>query len=274
MHRNLSTSLGLLLLVICVLSSTWVYAEERDGLVVWRLEAKTGVSENDIDSLTGIISAEVEKQSGKKVISETDIQTILRGEETKQNCGAESDNCIAEIGAALGVPEVVAGDLGRVGGIYVLNLRRINVRTAEVIKRISRQVEGSLTDLVKIVPQAAADLFGNKTDSGVSQGEMSVYEKAAYGTFFSGLGVTVIGFVGMSQMKAAKDDGDKSSFNGWKGATIACWTIGGAAMVTGAALWIVDAVKKKNGEPNEPEPVSFGIAPQKDGVAASLLVRW
>jgi hypothetical protein len=81
---------------------------EDGGIMVWRLEVKTGVSENDIDSLSGIITAEVERLSGRKVIAEADILTILRGEKVRQQCGVQESGCLAEIGAALGVPEVVA----------------------------------------------------------------------------------------------------------------------------------------------------------------------
>ena len=268
-----SNGMILLAIILLVMVPDFAYAA-GDGIVVWRLEAKTGVSENDIDSLSGIISAEVEKQSGLKVISEADIQTILKGEEKKQKCGVENDSCIAEIGAAIGVPEAVAGDLGRVGTIWVLNLRRINVRNADVLKRVSHQMEGDLTALVRIVPKAAAELFDREIkNSTLASTELNTLEKAAYGTFFSGLGLTVFGFVGMSQMKEAKDSGDKGSFDSWKGATIACWTIGGAAMVTGAALWIFDAVQKKNSQSGS-EQVSWGVMPQKDGFAASFLVRW
>ena len=153
-----------------VLASASARAEEpskekpkvRTGIVVWRLEKKAGVTDNDIDSISGYIASEVEKHSGLRVISEADIQTIFKGEERKQQCGADSSSCIAEVGAALGVPEVVAGDLGRVGDYWMLNLRRINVRNAEVTKRASRNVEGSINSLVKVLPGAVAELFGKE----------------------------------------------------------------------------------------------------------------
>ena len=133
--------------------------ESGEAIVVWRLEAKRGVDDKDIDSISGFLAAEVERLSGRKVISEADIQTIVRGEETKQRCGVNDTSCIVEIGSALGVPEAISGDLGRVGSFWMLNLRRINVRKADVIKRSSRQIEGSIDDLIRAMPGAIADLF-------------------------------------------------------------------------------------------------------------------
>ena len=128
--------------------------------MVWQLEAKTGVSDNDITSISGLLTSKVENYSGRKVVSEADIQTILKGEEQKQRCGVDGTSCIAEIGAALGVPEAVSGDVGRVGTIWVLNLRRINIRTSEVIGRTTRQMDGDIDDMMLVIPGAVAEIFG------------------------------------------------------------------------------------------------------------------
>ena len=145
-----------------VSGSAFAAGDNTKGIVVWKLEKKTGVSKNDIDSISGMITSDVEKYSGRKVVSEADIRTILKGEETRQKCGVEDTSCIAEIGAALGVPEAISGDLGRVGNIWVLNLRRINIRDAEVIKRATRQMDGDIDDLMLVVPSAVAELFGKE----------------------------------------------------------------------------------------------------------------
>ena len=130
------------------------------GVVVWRLVPNEGVDEKDIDIISGFIASQVELHSEGKVISEGDIKTILKGEETRQKCGVNDTSCIAEIGNALGVPEAISGELGKLGSFWMLNLRRINVREAEVIKRSSRNIEGSIDDLIRALPAAVADLFG------------------------------------------------------------------------------------------------------------------
>ncbi len=160
MRRRLAIILMILLFLLGTLHAAM--AQSRSGVMVWRLEAKEGVSEHHIDSLTGIVAAEVDRYSGMQVVSEADIRTILQGEEVRQRCGEESTSCMVSIGAALGVPEAVSGDLGRIGSIWVLNLRRINIRSTEVAGRVSRQVDGTVEDLVKVVPAAVAELFGKQ----------------------------------------------------------------------------------------------------------------
>ena len=135
-------------------------ANESPGIVVWKLQANKGVDVADVNLISNFVANQVAKYSGSKVISEADIYTILKGEQTRQQCGAEDTSCVAEIGAALGVPEAVSGDIGKIGDFWMLNLRRINISSAEVIGRSSRNIEGSVNDLIRSLPGAVAELFG------------------------------------------------------------------------------------------------------------------
>ncbi len=132
----------------------------KRSIVVWKLQANKGVDDADVNLISNFVANQVAKYSGSKVISEADIQTILKGEQTRQKCGMEDTSCITEIGAALGVTEAVSGDIGKIGDFWMLNLRRINVRSAEVIGRSSRNAEGSVNDLIRSLPEAVAELFG------------------------------------------------------------------------------------------------------------------
>jgi len=244
-----------------------------EGIVVWRLEAKTGVSEKDIDSISGFVTAEVERHSGRKITSEADISTILKGEEIKQKCTGEGDTgCIAEIANALGVPEAVSGDLGRMGDYWILNLRRINVRDAEVISRIGRQIKGDINALIEEVPASVAELFGvpaNPAEQSTYDGKP--YRIAGWTLFGVGAGLAVLGGVGHMMMNDANGE-NKSSFDTWKAVTISGYTVGGAAIITGATLLIYDAVKGRNtsGE----RAFNFGVVPAPGGFAADVLLRW
>ncbi len=135
-------------------------ANESPGIVVWKLQGNENVKPADVNLISNFVANQAAKYSGSKVISEADIYTILKGEQTRQQCGMEDTSCMAEIGAALGVPEAVSGDIGKIGGFWMLNLRRINVRSAEVIGRSSRNIEGSADDLIRSLPGAVAELFG------------------------------------------------------------------------------------------------------------------
>ena len=136
--------------------------DAKGNIVVWRLEAKKGVSQKVVDSLSGVITSEVEKISGKKAIGETDLKAVLDSEEKKLSCGAGDTSCIVEIGASLGAPEAVSGDLALMGSYYILNLRKINIRTAQIEGRATRRIKGDIDDLIESLSSAVNELFGKK----------------------------------------------------------------------------------------------------------------
>ncbi len=248
-----------------------------DGIVVWELEKKSGVSREDIDSITGIVTAKVEEFSGRKVISNADILTVLKGEETRQKCGAEgSDSCMAEIGAALGVPEAVSGDLGHVGEIWVLNLRRVNLRSVGVLKRASRQVEGDLTDLVRVVPCVVGELFGVKVPEPPPRVKKEEPKKkpdvlkiTGYSLVGGGAAFLVLGGIATWQMDDANQK-NKSKFDTWKNTSIAGYSIGAAAVATGAGLLIYDALQKDK----NPKNPKVSVIPLPGGASACIGWRW
>lgn len=345
MFRRIGILLTWILVALPCSASPLFADEARQGIVVWRIEKKQGVSEEEIDSISGFVASEVERHSGGKVISESDIETIFKGEEKKQQCGADSSSCLAEIGAALGVPEVVAGDLGRVGNFWFLNLKRIDVRNATVIKRASRNVEGDINVLIRVLPGAVAELFGKEiaranmgrlslisdpagaavTLDGKTVGStpfeaelpagghtlvvelegfentersvtvekekkvdvsvtlqpvvypMNPYKKYGYVTFFSGVGLCAFGGIAAwqaSEKGADFEAGDRSAkdaSDGWEGAMIASFAVGGAAMVTGVVLWALspgdEAWAKK-------QQVSISPVTNGNDIGIMLSGRW
>ncbi len=137
----------------------------RQGIVVWDLRTNEGVGAKDAALITSFVAGRAAEISEGRVISEADIRTLLKGEEARQSCGSEAASCIAEIGAALGAVESISGDIGMVGSYWILNLIRINTRTAEVVGRSSHRASGDIDQLVEILPNAVAELFGKKISS-------------------------------------------------------------------------------------------------------------
>ncbi len=156
-------SLRFLVISLILAISTDCFAKE--GILVWKLEAKAQISSDVVDSITGFVVAEVEKQSNQKVLSDSDIQTILEGEEKRQKCSGEETSCIVELGVAMGARESISGNLGKVGKYWLINLKRIDVYEARVVKRISKRVKGDIDQLFDIIPTAIAELLGKKVSA-------------------------------------------------------------------------------------------------------------
>ena len=282
--------------------TTPVSAEQDNepGTMVWRIRPKMGIVEKAIDSISGLLATEVAKYTKGAVISEEDVQTVLRTSEQRMRCDGGGTVCMAELGNALGVPEVVAGDLGMVGDFWILNLRRIDVRHVRVIKRVSLQVNASINDIILALPGLVARLY----EQGADQGEVPVrgenaeaasndgtglrvqreespsgYTISGWTATGTGIGMLVLGAVGTAMALQTGSDHTRTAEQDnrmWSDMAIAGYSVGAALVAMGVLLLILDPGPR---DTREEDTVAqgkwdFGFAPRKGGFSVMLGGRW
>lgn len=72
-----------------------------------------------------------------------------------------SDECVLEAGRALTAKKMVAGQVGKVGTLFRISARLLDVETGEIAQAASVQISGGIEDvLLTGVPQLVARLFG------------------------------------------------------------------------------------------------------------------
>ena len=130
------------------------------------LTLESGVSEGTRDLLYERLLAQVEAAGPHEVLGKTDIDTMLGLEEERQKLGClDKASCIAEIGGALGVQQIISGNIGRIGESLLLNLKRIDVRRAKAVSRVSRRFKGgSEEQILDALPDIVKELFGTSAE--------------------------------------------------------------------------------------------------------------
>lgn len=283
-----------LLFLLLFTFSLEIFAQSDDSIVVWRIEPKTGVTDKEADTISGIVTAEVGRVSGKKTVSENEMKALLVGEEVKLQCGAEDSACVAEIGAALGAPESITGTISKMGKYWILTLQRLNVRNVEVISRYEKKIEGDVNLLIESISPAVRHLFGIKEEvkepvaenTEIKEKTLSPEKndtpmkkprklrkigKAGIGLIGGGAAILIFGGVAHWKTGVEKKDyedgktgGDASDYNTWKAVSITSYTVGALVVGTGAALLIADLIMDG--------PVKTAVIPTKGG--AHFTVAW
>ena len=136
-------------------------AEALPTLAVLEFAAKGGVSQDAVDALADLVASEVLKRGAHKVIGKADIKSLLGYEKIKDALGCEEASCLAEIGGALGVDLILVGNVSQFDEVFLLNLRLIDPKKAEVGARVSRKVPGGQAALLDAVSPAVGELFGD-----------------------------------------------------------------------------------------------------------------
>ena len=285
------------LIFVLLILSFQVFADDtnKNSIVVWRIEPKTGVTDKEADTISEMITAEVGRVSGRKTVSENEMKALLVGEEMKLQCGAEDSACVAEIGAALGAPESVTGTISKMGKYWILTLQRLNVRNVEVISRYEKKIKGDVNLLIESISPAVKHLFGIKEEVKKKE-ESAIIEKqeepahsnqtqmkkpkklrklGKAGIGLIGGGVAVLIFGGIAHWKTGvekkdyedgKTGGDATDYNTWKAVSITSYTVGALVVGTGAALLIADLIMDS--------PVKTAVIPTKGGAHFSVAWRF
>ncbi len=110
--------------------------------------------------ITTLLTSEIRKRPALSVTTQDDIKALLGFERQKALMGCNDAVCLAEIGGALGVDQMVTGSLSRAGESLVLALRVVDVHTGLVLRDVTRRVQGGSEDaLIDALPGLVADLY-------------------------------------------------------------------------------------------------------------------
>jgi TolB-like protein len=137
------------------------FFSEREVLTIGVMEfaSKGGITQDKADVIADVIAEEIGRMGDVRVISKSEIHSVLNLEKQKRLAGCTSDECFAKISSVLGMGWMVIGNISRLGTSFILNLKLIDVRNTIVAGRVTLRVKGDEDDLLDELPEATRKLF-------------------------------------------------------------------------------------------------------------------
>jgi TolB-like protein len=118
----------------------------------------TNIPEDHFVILSNRIRGEFINTNRFNVIERAEMNAILK-EQGFQQTGCINSECAVEIGQLIGVEQIVAGNLGKVGNLFILSLRIIDVETGQILKQSDNQISGSFEQAItQLVPENISGL--------------------------------------------------------------------------------------------------------------------
>ena len=159
-------SLGLLLFSLLLLLPTLSRAQvSKPHIAVLNLDA-VGVTEDEALTLSDRLRNELAQTNAFVLVERNQMDKILK-EQGFELSGCTSDACAVEAGRLLNVQEICVGSVGKVGNLYTVSVRLINVETGQVVKTVSEDcpcpIEAVLTRSMHNVALKLAGLIPNQT---------------------------------------------------------------------------------------------------------------
>ncbi len=141
--------LGLALMAASMALPAWAarVADRRPTMALMGVNCGSGITQSQAGTVEQVLLTAIDSTGQFKVIGRADINALLTLQQQKQVAGCNDASCMAQIAGALGAKYVAAADLGKLGTLIVLDLRVIDVATANVIVR-AQQVVGIIVAVV------------------------------------------------------------------------------------------------------------------------------
>ncbi len=106
-----------------------------------------GVSAQEAMVLTNRLGTHMVQLGRYQVIERGQMEQILN-EQDFQMTGCTSNECAVEIGQLIGARQMLAGSFGKLGTVYTIDMRIIDVLTGRITKTTSYDIEGSINRLL------------------------------------------------------------------------------------------------------------------------------
>ena len=84
----------------------------------------------------------------------------IMNEQGFQQSGCTTSECAAEVGALLGVQNMVSGSFGKLGNSYTIDAKLFSVSTGGTIRSVSKTYKGEVDGLLNIIEIVAWEVVG------------------------------------------------------------------------------------------------------------------
>lgn len=118
-----------ILFLFCCLSA---YSEENSQYDIAVNDLKGELGSRQLQVISDRLRSELMKTGLFRVMERNEMASILKEQGFQMTGACDENSCIVEAGQLLGVSHMVFGSIGKIGSIYTMNLRMINVQTGQI----------------------------------------------------------------------------------------------------------------------------------------------
>lgn len=218
--------------ILVLVLFSFLAVQAKESLVAVGDLAARGIGTTDAEILGDRLRAELVSTGEVRVMERSQMDQILREQAFQRSGACEGGECAVEIGKLLAVDRMVVGSVGRIGEMYTIQLRVLDVGTGENVFSASRDHEGKIEALLsRVVPELAGHLASSlATDSGARAAmtrsviPLDAPRKAGGGSgnakswlrWGCAFGAVGAGVVGVLSHREASDQNDKAARAVWQ----------------------------------------------------------
>jgi hypothetical protein len=165
-------------LLLCLAASPADAGSGGEGQLVVPTLATTGVDTKVAPVLTELVLEALLTRHRLPALGPSDLKDMLNVEQQRQLLGCEESQCLSELAGALGAARLVSGLVGRLGELYLINLKMVDLASAQVLARASKKF-ARIEDAPEIIGPLVDELVGAKPQLEVDGRQLITLRKNA-----------------------------------------------------------------------------------------------
>lgn len=136
------------IIVALALIGSLAFADSKTSIAVSDLEAR-GMTKDEGGIISDRLREELLNTGVFRVMERSVMDQILKEQSFQQTGVCSGSDCQVQVGRMLGVDRMVIGSVGKLGTLYTLSVRMLNVETGEIEQSFSQDHQGVIEDLVR-----------------------------------------------------------------------------------------------------------------------------
>ena len=151
-------SISLLVLASLTFKLNAQVTEGKQTVALLEFEGR-GISQLEAKTLTDRLMSEMVNTDAVIMVERNQMDEILN-EQGFQQSGCTSSECAAEVGALLGVQNMVSGSFGKLGNSYTIDAKMFSVETGATIRTVSKTYKGAVDNLLTVIEVVGWEIVG------------------------------------------------------------------------------------------------------------------
>lgn len=107
------------------------------------------------------------------------MNDILKAQDFNLSDQCNSAECAVQVGQLLGVTQMIAGDLGKLGSTYTIDLRLIDVESGKILQSKTQDYKGEIDGMLDVMKVIANSFAGKTLTESKEKGKKKKEEKVA-----------------------------------------------------------------------------------------------
>lgn len=133
--------------VLLTLTTSIAAQEQKLNWAVINLKNGNGISEGEAELISDRLRVELFNTGLVNVMERDQMQEILKEQGFQQSGACTDQACLTEMGQMLGVNGMVSGSIGKLGSMFMVNLRVIDVQTGQITGVVKEDIRGGIEDV-------------------------------------------------------------------------------------------------------------------------------